>query len=717
MRPAFTVGAALAATVALATPATAATGNLPGGTSIGVTITSPATNTVVVPGPVTVTGKADIGTGVPVLDTALTYVIDVSGSTDDGQVAAGCGGDQNGDGKDRTVLDCELAGAKALHARANVPNTVVGNVGAAVFGTTAAVVDVSPAGGEQKVVAPAADANGNGVADVPEALSTAFSRNVANSSGIKQFTPHTINGSTNFVAGLTAGIDAAKAAPQSRKIMVFFSDGISDDDGQNVDSVLPAAVQAGIKIFTFAVSDNSACNVTGGQGSLEHIATTTGGKCIPVQNASQLPDIVPGVIASQLTHLMLKVDGGADIPITNITPSLPKDGPATVDYTVTTPPLAAGTHQLCVTAHGTDGGGAGTVTECTTVRVNTPPVVKPGGPYAGQEGTGVALAGQVTDPDSPALTTQWTATPQSGVDAGATCSFADAAAQTTTVTCTDDGVWTLTLTANDGVNPAVKATTTLTLTNVAPKVTLSADKTLVTRGTPVNFTAPFTDIATNDKHTCTLNFDDGTPVVSGTVAQGAGSGTCTSSHAFTTLGVHNVLVTITDDDGGAATAVVKVVVFLRGEAWALGATGLINVAKTPHAQCPPNEDKTVAKVDVLGLASVNALHADCTLDPNTGRTEAGARVEGATLLGGAIQLNAIEATCVSDANGITGSSRVGTLNGQPIGTGPTTVGIPGVATVHLNETATAPNGQLVQNAVRVRTLLGQEIILSACRLG
>lgn len=716
MRPIFTVGAALAATVALAIPAHAANGNLPGGTSISVTITSPANNSVVVPGPVTVTGKASIGTGVPVVDTALTYVIDVSGSTDINTVAAGCGGDQNGDGKPATVLDCELAGAKALHNSANVPNTVIGNVGLALFASSGDSADLSAAAGKQKVVAPAADSNANGVVDVPEVLTSAFS-GPNTGGGVTKFAPGVnVGNSTNFVAGLTAGIDAATAATQSRKIMVFFSDGGSTEGG-SINDVLPQAVAAGIKIFTFAVSNNAACDQQGTQGSLRQISNATGGQCIEVQDASQLPGIVPGVIASKLTQLTLKVNNDADIPITNITPNLPKDGPATVDYTVTTPALAAGTHQLCVTAHGTDGGGAGNVTECTTVRVNAPPVVKPGGPYAGQEGTDVALAGQVTDPDGPALSTQWTATPQSGVDAGATCSFANAAAQATTVKCTDDGVWTLTLTANDGINPAVKATTTLTLTNVAPKATLSADKTLVTRGTPVNFTAPFTDIATNDKHTCTLNFDDGTPVVNGTVAQGAGSGTCTSTHAFTKLGVHNVLVTVTDDDGGATTAVVKVVVYLRGEAWALSATGLINVAKTPHAQCPPNEDKTVAKIDVLGLASVNALHADCTLDPNTGRTEANARVEGATLLGGAIKLNAVEAKCVSDAGGITGSSKVGTLNGQPIGTGPATIGIPGVATVHLNETATGPNGQLIQNAVRVRTLLGQEIILSACRLG
>ncbi|MET9225976.1 choice-of-anchor P family protein [Lentzea sp. NPDC003310] len=705
MRPMITVGTALVTTVALAIPAHAATGTLPGGTSIGVTITSPATGAVVVPGPVTVTGKASIGIGVA--DTALTYVLDVSGSTGTG-VAAGCGGDVNGDGAADRVLDCEIAAALALHQKAAVPNTAVGSVGAAVFGTSGATLDVSPDPGEQKIVAPAADANGNGTTDVAEVLRS------VRIGGAGLFTVRDVPTGTDFSGGLQAGLASAVTAPQQRRIMVFLSDG---QGSGAVDALLQQAVDANVKIFTFAVSDGSACGAANAPSSLRKIAETTGGTCTEVPDVSQLPDVVPGVLASKLTGLTLKVDGGTDIPITSVTPALPLDGPGSVDYTVDTPALTPGDHQLCVTARGTDGGGAGDVTECVTVKVNAPPVVKPGGPYAGQEGTDVALAGQVTDPDGPSLTTTWTATPQSGVDAGATCSFGNTAAQTTTVKCTDDGVWQLKLTANDGLNPPVTQATTLTLSNVAPQATITADKTLVTRGTTVNFTAPFTDVATNDKHTCTLNFDDGSPVVAGTVNQGAGSGTCTASRTFTALGAHTVLVTVTDDDGAAATAVVKVVVHLRGEAWALNATGLITVAKTPHAQCPPNEDKTVATVNVLGLASVNALHADCTLDANTGRTEANARVEGATLLGGAIKLNAIEAKCVSDANGVTGSSKVGTLNGAPIGTGPATVGIPGVATVHLNETATGPNGQLIQNAVRVRTLLGQEIILSACRLG
>jgi hypothetical protein len=82
-----------------------------------------------------------------------------------------------------------------------------------------------------------------------------------------------------------------------------------------------------------------------------------------------------------------------------------------------------------------------------------------------------------------------------------------------------------------------------------------------------------------------------------------------------------------------------------------------------------------------------------------------------------IRISAIESSCAADASGVVRSSRVGTINGTPIGIGSGSLGIPGVAQVFYNETANGPGGQLVQNAVRVRTLLGQEIILAGCRLG
>lgn len=355
---------------------------------------------------------------------------------------------------------------------------------------------------------------------------------------------------------------------------------------------------------------------------------------------------------------------------------------------------------------------------CASVYFNAEPVVDAGGPYAGQEGNPVQIAGSVSDVDDPGLASTWSISPLSGVDPGATCSFGNAAALTTTVTCTDDGTYQLTLTGSDGVNPPVPAITTLGLTNVAPSVSISApaNGTLVTRGTTVGFIAPFSDIGVNDTHTCSVDFADGTPIAPGNVTESPGTGTCTISHTFTAIGAHHVLVRITDDDGGAGTAVVTVVVSAVAEAFALQASGLITVPKTPHATCPPGEVETIASVSV-GVGTITALNASCVVDPATGTTTAATTVGTASLLGGAITITEIQASCVAGASGITGSSRVGTINGIPIGTGSGSIGIPLVATVFFNETATNASGQLVQNAIRVRTLLGQEIILAGCRIG
>ncbi|MBB5868721.1 hypothetical protein F4553_002100 [Allocatelliglobosispora scoriae] len=717
--------ASLAVVIATAAPAQAVDGNLPGGTSISVTISTPANGAVRPPGPVPVTGTAGVGTGVPLISTSLTYVLDVSGST---ASTNGCGGDQDGDSTANTVLDCEIIAAKTLNGQTLVPPVAgtIGSVGAAAFGQTAAAADVGPAAGDQLFTGPGTDANGNGTRDIDEVLSGAFI-----SGGLRQFPPtKNVGGSTSFADGITAAVTAATAPPDPagrtlRRVVVFLSDGLNN--GPDIDGPL-AAVPGVVDIFTFAVGTGSGCGGPTGN-TLQRIATTTGGTCTEVDDPADLPSILPSVISSELSTLSLQVDGGAFTPIGNgsINPDLPQTGPASVTYNTATAALTAGQHQICVRAFGSDGGGTGFVTDCRTIIINAPPVVSAGGPYSGQEGTPVGLAASVVDPDGPSLTTTWTIAPQSGVDAGATCAFANPAATATTVTCTDDGVWLLTETANDGINPPVSASTTLTLTNVAPQVSISApaNGTLYTRNTPVAFTAPFTDIGRNDSHTCTVNFDDGTPVANGTVAETPGSGTCKISHAFSAVGPHNVLVKVTDDDGGSATAVVRVVVYRPGGAFALEAKGLLlTIARTPDVVCPPNDARTTVAVNAAPLLTTGVLNASCVLDPATGTTTARATVDGANILSGLINLTAIESTSVSSASGITRTSRVvGTINGTPIGTSaPTTIGIPGVAVVYLNESTTNSSGQLVQNAVRVEVLgllgvITETIILSDTYLG
>ncbi len=358
---------------------TTVAGTLPGGTSIDVTITTPPDGARFSPGPVTVAGTASVGTGEPVPDTALVYVLDLSSST--GQL--GCGGDENGDERTGTVLDCEIASARALNREAIALGTI-GDVGAAAFGAEARTADVGPADGKQLLTRPGTDDNGTDGPDIEEVLTSAWAGE------IREFGREPVGSSaTNFEQGIIEATIVARASQNRRKIVVFLSDGMATAGG----SIRPplADVPAEVDFFTFAVGPGSACDNQGigQQGSLEDIALATGGTCTQVDDPGDLPAVLPGVIAAELVSLTLRVDGGPATPITDVTPPLPRDGPATVDYVTRTPDLAAGTHRLCVTANGRDSGGTGSVTACHTITVNTDS--GPGGP-----GIAVAIA---TPPD------------------------------------------------------------------------------------------------------------------------------------------------------------------------------------------------------------------------------------------------------------------------------------------------------------------------------
>lgn len=373
-------GAALVCVLALVLaghPSAQTVGNLPGGTSISVDVTAPSDGAVKVspPGNVQLQGTAEVGEGVPVPNTGFLYVIDGSGSTTD-PAGGDCGPDQNpGDPEaaEDEIIDCEIAAVITLNDAVTALGTV-GEVAMTLFAGAPVTADATPAGGDDPIIAPGADANSNGTPDVNEVLQSIRIAGVAptEDSGFWEFsvkqTPDIFG--TNFAAAATEACSLAGSLASSTKQAIFLSDGVANT-GADVTTVLPC----GDLVFnTFAVGAGSSCaGDPFGLGSLQEIADLTGGSCFAITDPTDLPDeIVPAIVQSQLVSLELSVDGGPFVDISaSASAALPAAGPVSVMFDHLVPGLAPGVHELCVRANGSDGGGTGSVTECIEVTVAT----------------------------------------------------------------------------------------------------------------------------------------------------------------------------------------------------------------------------------------------------------------------------------------------------------------------------------------------------------
>jgi hypothetical protein len=92
--------------------------------------------------------------------------------------------------------------------------------------------------------------------------------------------------------------------------------------------------------------------------------------------------------------------------------------------------------------------------------------------------------------------------------------------------------------------------------NAAPVITTVTGPTgPVTRSSPAFAQVTFTDAGVYDTHTCQFAWGDG---FLDTVSPDGG--TCTSHHVYDTPGVYALRVTVTDDDGGTASAAFEYVV-------------------------------------------------------------------------------------------------------------------------------------------------------------
>src|SRR6185503_9058214 len=132
---------------------------------------------------------------------------------------------------------------------------------------------------------------------------------------------------------------------------------------------------------------------------------------------------------------------------------------------------------------------------------NAVPVVMTGGPYTGNEGAVIAIGGSASDPDGTIASTTWSVSPT------AACSIANANAVSTSVSCPDNGSYTLTLSATDNDGAATTKSVNLAVANVAPVIAAVAmspwsGENVYAVSQSVTVQATYADAGVPDTHTC-----------------------------------------------------------------------------------------------------------------------------------------------------------------------------------------------------------------------
>ncbi|MET9793577.1 family 43 glycosylhydrolase [Streptomyces canus] len=207
----------------------------------------------------------------------------------------------------------------------------------------------------------------------------------------------------------------------------------------------------------------------------------------------------------------------------------------------------------------------------TLTSIDPVSIVHAGEDVGGTEGNAIALHGTISGAGSP----KWT------VEKGAPCSFADPGSAATTLTCTDNGTYTVTLTGGRS-----KDTATVEVANAAPAVvSATGPQSPVPVGKRTVVTAEFTDPGTSDTHTCVVDWKDGSAPQSGTVTASG----CRAEHPYTQAGIRRPVITVTDDDGASDSRTLpELIVYDRSAGPALG-TGVLG---SPAGAYPAKPDLT-----------------------------------------------------------------------------------------------------------------------------
>ncbi|MCZ2341134.1 MAG: choice-of-anchor A family protein, partial [Bacteroidales bacterium] len=241
-------------------------------------------------------------------------------------------------------------------------------------------------------------------------------------------------------------------------------------------------------------------------------------------------------------------------------------GSVSASHTFTTPD----TYTVRLTVSDDDGG-TQSRTLTVTVAANAPVVLTAGTP-SGPEGSSLGYTATFTDAD-PGDTHTAVIAWGDGTTSTGTVTYADGVGTVSgSHIYADNGTYPVAVTITDQYGLTGTATSSASITNVAPSATPASAQT-ATVGQALslgwaNFTDPgFTlpSAGTSETFTVSVNWDDGvvesvTPNVTNGSAETATTGSVLSSHTYTAAGSYTVTVTITDDDGGSVTVQIPVTV-------------------------------------------------------------------------------------------------------------------------------------------------------------
>lgn len=466
---------------------------LPGGTSLVAQLDGIAVGT---DGALTLGGAASVGEGASVPDTAIAYIVDVSGSAADRD---GCGGDLNRNNIANQMIDCEIAAVLAVHAEVRAAGTV-SDVALISFSTGATARDLNPTSVQDTMVSPDADADANGVIDLEQVARTLAT-----------------GGSTNFDAPVATACALLAGSNAANRVAIFMSDGERTTGGRPVDRI---PCDPAVTFETFAVGTGASCTSGPVGYRLIDISNESGGACINVPNADNLPSILPDAIGSRLIRAELTVDGGSPIDVSDsLTPTPPITGPGSAAFAFALPSLPAGDHEICLTIYGADSGGESSVTTCSTLT-------------------------RLDDE----LTYSWRPISASGPPV----LLSSTTSASPSFVAPDDGMYEFELTVTDSAGFSDADRVMVAVGNLDPAA--DVDFQWASAGDVTLVSGSFDDPGWLDTHTVTIDWGDGTvDGPSGVAVQGSGWGSFYGSHIFREPGAYDVVVTITDDDSGQSS--------------------------------------------------------------------------------------------------------------------------------------------------------------------